>query len=174
MSDEKPGVLDPQWEDALRAGQAAEGERGSVESELAVLHLLRHARGPQPLEPDALDAVWSELEPEIAGQGGFTTWWQRLFDWRVGVGVAVASAAAAVIFFAASPAQGPLPPPDADAVAQAPALDPTLSATLQTQFDLLEPAARAQIDGDVAAGRGALRTELLASIAAPGTVGGAP
>ncbi len=174
MSDEKPGVLDPQWEDALRAGQAAEGERGSVESELAVLQLLRHARGPEPLQPDALDAVWAELEPEIAEQGGFTAWWQRLLDWRVGVGVAVASAAAAVVFFAVKPADGPLLPPQNDAVAQASALDPSLSATLQTQFDLLEPAARAQIDGDVAAGRGALRTELLASIATPGTAGGAP
>ncbi len=175
MSEDKPGVLDPQWEDALRAGQSAEGERGTVEAELAVIHLLRHARGAEPLGPDAMDQIWSELEPEIAA----VPWWRRVLDWRVGVGVAVAAAAAAVLVVAAQPSA---PEGSEATVAQAGSGSDAaaMGITLQAQFDMLAPSARDDITGRVDDGRSRVRGRLLATITGssqadrPATIGGAP
>lgn len=173
MSDDKRGVLDPDWEDALRAGQEADGGKGSVESELAMLHLLRHARGPEPLRPDALDQVWSDMESEISREGGWTPWWKRMLDWRVGVGFAVASAAAVALFVAARP---PSTTSTNDSVAQLPpARDAGMSATLEAQFDLLAPAARHAIGDSVDSGRATVRAGLLAKATGdetPSTIGG--
>lgn len=171
MSEKQEGVLDPQWEDALRAGQESEGARGSVEAELAVVHLFRHAAGPEALEPEAAAAVWSEVAEQIEAESGFTPWWRRMFDWRVGVGVAVAAAAAAVVVISTGPE--PNPNTDSDAVAQLGGAD-GMSMTLQAQFDLLAPQARAEIGTEVDAGRGSLREDLLASLKPASTMGGAP
>ena len=45
MNEKRPGVLDPQWEDELRAGQEADGGQGSVEAATrCILALLRFRR----------------------------------------------------------------------------------------------------------------------------------
>lgn len=171
MSEKQKGVLDPHWEDALRAGQESEGARGSVEAELAVVHLFRHAAGPEALEPEAAQAVWAEMAEKLEAESGFTPWWRRMFDWRVGVGVAVAAAAAAVVVISTGPE--PMPETRTDAVAQLGAAE-GMSITLQAQFDLLAPQARDEIGAEVDEGRGALREDLLASLKPSSTMGGAP
>lgn len=174
MSDKRRGVLDPQWEDELRAGQEAEGERGSVEAELAVVHLFRHAAGPETLDPESVDAVWSDVAGQIEAESGFTPWWRRMLDWRVGVGVAVAAAAAAVIVLAPG-SDVPAPGGPTEPIAQAPGAE-GMSITLQAQFEMLAPEARQAIETRVDEGRGAVRQQLLASLesGADGTLGGAP
>ncbi len=171
MSEKQKGVLDPQWEDALRAGQESEGARGSVEAELAVVHLFRHAAGPETLEPEAARAVWSEVAQQLEAESGFTPWWRRMFDWRVGVGVAVAAAAAAVVVISTGP--DPMPERSPESVAQLGGAQ-GMSITLQAQFDMLAPDARAEIGVAVDDGRGALREDLLASLRPSSTMGGAP
>ncbi|MFY0537357.1 hypothetical protein [Nannocystis pusilla] len=72
------GVLDPAWEDELRRGQEAEGEAGSIEDELAIVRLLRHARAPEALTAGELDKLWSgELAPALTP----TPWWRRRWLW---------------------------------------------------------------------------------------------
>lgn len=171
MSEKQEGVLDPQWEDALRAGQESEGARGSVEAELAVVHLFRHAAGPETLDPEAAQAVWSQVTQQLEAESGFTPWWGRMFDWRVGVGVAVAAAAAAVMVISAGP--DPMPALGPESVAQL-AGPEGISITLQAQFDMLAPHARAEIGAEVDDGRGALRQDLLASLKPSSTMGAAP
>ncbi|MBV1862690.1 MAG: hypothetical protein KUG77_29985 [Nannocystaceae bacterium] len=171
MSEKQKGVLDPQWEDALRAGQESEGARGSVEAELAVVHLFRHIAGPETLEPEAARAVWSEVAQQLEAEAGFTPWWRRMFDWRVGVGVAVAAAAAAVVVISSGPApRGAVNPESVAQLGGAAAM----SVTLQAQFDMLAPHARAEIGGALDEGRVELREDLIASLKPSRTSGGAP
>jgi len=84
-------VLDPAWEDELRAGQAQEGESGGLEGELAVLHLLRHMRDPEPLSAAAMAEVWGAIAPVVAPK----RWWQRV--WVLAGVPALAGAAALLV-----------------------------------------------------------------------------
>lgn len=142
------GVLDPAWEDDLRRGQEAEGEAGSVEPELAIVRLLRHARAPEALAPAELDRLWSEgVDPAIAP----VPWWRRRWVW----GALPALAATAVVLFV-------IRTPDGDLSAPGLSSGPMTAQILAQQFAQLERDARRDLDADVDDGRGALRQELLA------------
>jgi hypothetical protein len=175
-------VLDPQWEVALRAGQAAEGEQGSVEDELAVLHLLRHARAPQPLDDAAFDRIHEQMvelgELRPAAASGWRAWLRQ--PWVLGGGAALAAAAVVLVVVVS----GPEPTPDPGHGGQLAQRDPIagepdslgMAATIEAQFAMLEPGARAEVERSIDQGRSSLRGELVASaIAADGrTMGGAP
>jgi hypothetical protein len=180
---EKGSVLDPQWEDALRRGQEAEGDAGSVDAELGIVHLLRHAREPEPIADERLDAVWGEVRGEVAP----APWWKR--SWVVWA--PVAAAAAVTLFVIVKPpeedaqvavaserarttseeAAEPAPALEAEvAEAKAPQAGPVSSsaaqgnaALLERQFALLEPKARAEIGANIESQRGSLRYGLLDS-----------
>jgi hypothetical protein len=162
------GVLDPKWEDALRAGQDAEGGAGSVEAELAVAHLLRHARAPEVLGEQALASVWEQLESQLESARP-SPWWRRGWVlWGGTVATAAAAAAILVIVWPGGSAQGPADPQPLVA-AKSPAQ------TLERQFELLAPAARAQLGRTVDASRGSMRGDLLGLATNAGkTAGGAP
>lgn len=175
----RPGaVLDPQWEVALRSGQAAEGEQGSVEDELAVIHLLRHARAPQPLGDDALDRLWGDVaEASRPAVGGWRAWLRQ--PWLLGGAAAAAAAAVLLVVVVVDP--GPSPAPDHGG--QVAVRDPVpavdhgdMAATIEAQFAMLEPGARAEVSRSIDEGRSSLRGELLAAaIVSDGrTMGGAP
>lgn len=146
--DERPGsVLTPDWEDALRAGQAEDGEAGSVDAELAVIHLLRHARAPEALAPADLDRVWREqLAPAISP----VPWWRRKWLW----GVVPAAATAALLVVVLRGGDDPAPQ-----VAAATSKSPAQA--LARQFEQLEADARHDLDTRVDEDRGTLRSELL-------------
>lgn len=174
-------VLDPSWEVALRSGQEAEGEHGSVEDELAVIHLLRHARAPQPLDDAALDRLWGDVDgslKEAAASGGWRAWLRR--PWLLGGSAALAATAAAVLVLVWSgPGPGPQPDPGSQLAGTnvpPPTRAADMAATIEAQFAMLEPGARAEVERSVDEGRSSLRGELLASaLRADGrTMGGAP
>ena len=78
MSEPTPpprGVIDDAWEQELTAGQEAVGEHGDLEADLAVLHLLRHARAPEVLGDEALEEVLEQLKEASAPAS--TAWWRR-------------------------------------------------------------------------------------------------
>jgi hypothetical protein len=176
----RPGaVLDPSWEVALRSAQEAEGEQGSVEDELAVIHLLRHARAPQPLDDAAFDRVWGDVDGSLADAAASSGWrgWLRR-PWLLGSSAALAAAAAAVLVVVWS-GPGPQPDPGERIASQRPSTTPDradLAATIEAQFAMLEPGARAEVERSVDEGRSSLRGELLAAaITLDGrTLGGAP
>ncbi len=163
------GVLDPHWEDALRAGQAEDGAAGSVDDELAVVHLLRHAVAPEVISNAALDRIWSDVAVEITP----TPWWKKLVGWRV-AGPALAVAAAAVVVVIVWPKQSAVPEP-APEVATRDVADDSTADVLAAQFEMLAPAAREGIARTVDDGRGAMRRDLIALAVGDGkTAGGAP
>lgn len=146
------GVLDPAWEDELRRGQEAEGETGSVEAELAIVHLLRHARAPEPLTPTELDKLWaSGLAPALTP----TPWWRKRWLW----GALPAVAAAAVVMVVI---RGPDSAPAPELAAASAPAGPSTSQLLAQQFAQLEADARRDLDAQVDDDRGALRHDLLA------------
>lgn len=170
-------VLDPDWEVALRAGQEEDGNAGSVEDELAIVHLFRHAASPESLGDAAFERIWADVEAEIAP----APWWKKLIGWRV-AGPALAVAAAAVVVVIVWPREQ-MPEPKPDTVASADPESESTADLLAAQFEILAPAARDGIAETVDDGRGALRNDLIAlavSTRPPGpegdgkTVGGAP
>ncbi len=147
-------VLDPTWEDALRAGQEQEGEAGSLERELAVLHLLRHARAAESMPETTLNELWTELEGQITE----VPWWRR--KWVLwGAPVAAAAAVLLVVFTGTGPTT-----PDIHATSQSPAAGESAGTAilLEQQFSQLEPGARQVLAGRVDQSRGQMRGELLA------------
>lgn len=152
------GVLDPAWEDELRRGQEAEGEAGSLEPELAVLRLLRHARAPEELAPAELDRLWSsELAPALAP----TPWYRRKWLWG---GLPAVAAAAVVVIVVVRAPEPDAPAAGAPQVARSElqASAASMSQVLAQQFAQLEPGARRDLDTRVDDGRSLLRQELLA------------
>lgn len=154
-------ILDPAWEDALRAGQAEDGGAGSVEDELAVIHLLRHARAPERLDPAALDRLWTaEIAPAITP----VAWWRRRWLW--GVMPVAATAALLIVVLRGGDEQTTHVAQTAAQTADEGLLiaDAAPSArALELQFAQLEDDARRDLDGDVDRGRGLLRSQLLAA-----------
>ncbi len=160
-----PGVLDPEWEEALRRGQRAEGELGSVEAELAIVHLLRHARAPEPLHPSALDRIWADVDREVTP----LPWWRRHFGWGGTAVAALAAAAILVVIWPESPADDGAETGPEIAEASSPA------AALEQQFALLAPGARDDLAREIDARRTDLRHALLARVTTPeDSAGGAP
>jgi len=165
VTSQPESVLDPAWEDALRAGQTEDGEAGSVDAELAVIHLLRHARAPEPLTPAALDRLWSaEIAPAISP----LPWWKRRWLW--GALPAFATAALLIVVLregsddrALVAARTPAAAPDGALVAAA---TPSSARALERQFAQLEGDARRDLVGRVDRGRGVMRSQLLAQASA--------
>jgi hypothetical protein len=164
-----PTVLDPKWEDVLRAGQEADGGAGSVDAELGVLHLLRHARAPEPLGEEALASVWDAIDSELA-QAEPMPWWRR--GWVIFAGTCATAVAAAAVLVVVWPGADEQSRSDEPLVARA----ESPAATLERQFELLAPAARAELDRTVDASRTSMRGQLLGDVTGSSgkTLGGAP
>lgn len=152
------GVLDPAWEDALRRGQEAEGEVGSIEPELAIVRLFRHARAPEELAPADLDALWAgELAPAFAP----TPWWRRKWLWGALPALATAAVVLVIVRGPGDDASAPRVAARAES-APAPAAAPSPARVLAQQFAQLEADARRDLDATVDDDRGVLRHDLLA------------
>jgi len=184
-------VIDPVWEDELRAGQEQDGGAGSVDEELAVLHLLRHLREPEVLGEADLKGIWRSMEPELKPK----PWWQRAWffvgapalaggaalllvlgtpiqtsgpgDAAVGgPKIAVADGADKTLKREASVAAAPLAKPagasaESGTVASK-AVDSASALVLEQHFSLLERGARRELAGRVDRGRARARGDLLA------------
>ena len=168
-------ILDPAWEDELRAGQEQAGEAGGIDAELAALHLLRFARAPEALGEAALEEVWAAVAPAVAPP---RPWWRRA--WVLVLAPAAATAAVAVLVSgpgdairpdAAGPAVAAAgrearpvgaAAPSASAEAAVAVAGDGMARALEQQFAALEPRARRALGGAIDEGRAALRGELLA------------
>lgn len=182
--DTAPDALDGVWEEDLRRGQAAEGERGSVEDELAVVRLVRHAVAPADLDPAVADRVLAEVERAVRPR-------RRFLRWPVAVGGLLAGAAAVALWVRAADRSVPAEAapaqmaeraqsPEAASVA-APAAEPgeggAKSGTprvLEAYFARLEPLERARIARQVASARRGMIEDLLGGLGAQGAAGGMP
>jgi hypothetical protein len=159
-------VTDPAWEHALLAGQAEEGEQGSIEPELSVVHLLRHARSVEALDDAALDRVWGEIGTALPST---TPWWRRSVVWWSALGVGVS--AAAIVFVIGRGDGQPLRGAPEIAAVDAPRHRAGQADALERQFELLAPEGRRRVAADVDDGRDRLRADLLAR-ATTGVVSG--
>jgi hypothetical protein len=178
-------VLDPEWEDALRRGQEAEGDAGSVDAELAVVHLMRHARRPEGIGDDRLDAVWGQMAGEVAP----VRWWKR--PWVIWAPVAAVAAVTLIVVVEPPEAEPTVAIADDAAQSEDASLPPALEAAreegvggeaaaepapqgaastaspqgnaalLERQFSILEPKARAELGANIETQRGSLRYGLL-------------
>ena len=162
------------WEDALRAGQAQDGERGSVEAELAIVHLLRHARAPEELPRDRFEALWDGVADSIAAAeqaAAPAPWWKRSWSWAGGAALAAAAAVVVLLVLVPERPDGT----DPTEIAQAPGRN-AIADKIERQFALLAPKARQQVQREADDNRDTLRGNLLsdALAAGDGTIGGAP
>ena len=169
-----PADQDGSWEDALRAGAEAEGEAGSVEAELAVIHLLRHARAPEGLSDARLEAVLRAVDDAIGvaeRESAPKPLWKR-WSWSWLGGTALAAAAAAVALIVLLPGgDGPERPTE---VAQG---ESPLAEQVEKQFQILAPKAREQAKRETEDNRDTLRGGLLddaLNVQTQGTMEGAP
>lgn len=165
-------VTDPVWEQELRAGMEAEGESGSIEPELAIARLLRHAHAPAELGDAREGAIWREIAGRLDEVSPVAVpWWRRLstpWVWAP----ATAMAAAAVLFLVTRP---PTTTPGVDAPPRIATADTkSMAAQLEGQFAALAPSARAKVAQRVDASRGDVRSSLLAKASAMPTGEGAP
>lgn len=164
-------VTDPVWEQELRAGMEAEGESGSIEPELAIARMLRHAHAPAALGDARETAIWREIAgrlDEVAPAS--VPWFRRLPTFWIW-GPAAAMAAAAVLFLVTRPTP---PTPDGRAPKIAVADSKSMAAQLEGQFAVLAPGARAKVAQRVDVSRGDVRSSLLAKATATPTGQGAP
>jgi hypothetical protein len=171
------GVIDDAWEQELTAGQEAAGEHGDLEADLAMLHLLRHARAPEVLGDEALEEVLEQLKEASAPAS--TAWWRRrLVRW---VAVPACAGLAVVLFVrpgaedretvATSSAQAEraakeaAPLAGSATTAAAPARRrATAAKPYEQQFAALERDARASLRDAVVKSRSRARHEWLASL----------
>lgn len=116
-----PGVVDPRWEDELVAGQMVEGESGGLDADLAMIHLLRHAREPEQLSQGALDGIWSDVRAEVTP----VAWWKR--KWWIAAVPAFAGAAALLVVIVS--------PGDDETVAQGDPVEETGGGVEQPETD---------------------------------------
>ena len=162
------GPAHPEWEAELRAGLEADGGSGSVEPELAIARLLVHAHRLESLDDESVSRIWTDIDQVVRP----VPWWKRRwFTIAAPAGVA-ATLAAVLIVVIARP--DPQRDPSGD-VARSEGLD-SAADLLEQQFELLAPKARAEVSRTVEAGRGQLRSELIAMAMTEGgrTQGGAP
>lgn len=171
---ETTGVVDPRWEEELLAGQQADGESGGLDADLAMIHLLRHAREPEGLSDAAFESIWSEVRAEVAP----APWWKRRW-WTWAVPALAGAAVLAVVI---------IPPGDNGAVAERDATPqqqtegkapnreqageqgegPVQIASRSAQAELIEQQfaalaadGRAEVAGSVDQGRGRVRSALV-------------
>lgn len=169
-----PGVVDPRWEDELVAGQLAEGESGGLDADLAMIHLLRHAREPESLSETALEGIWSDVRAEVAP----APWWKR--KWWIAAVPAFAGAAALLVVIVS--------PGDDETLAQIDSVEETGGGTdpsteppgpntkegpvriasrsaqaelIEKQFAALAADGRAEVAGSVDQGRNRVRSALV-------------